>query len=412
MKKAIAILAAFCGILCLHANTSAKAAEKWRTDKTVTVTKNGCDFLTYLSGDGKESWIYQIKINKNGLKRLTFPTKIKGAPVTRIGIGDELYEEDADWYYSIFYSTLEPWHNCYDTDAKAKDIAAIKFPKTVTRIEAGAFCGFLALKKVEIPDGVEELTPYSFAFCKKLVEVRLPAGLRELDVKAFDKSRRISKFTISSKGKNFRTKNGVLLSKKSRKMIWAAPAKKKIVIPKGVTALADHALFATKAKRVVIPKSVRSIGSNALSGKDIEKIQLKKGNKVYKMDGGSIYHKSDKRLVAILVKNGRAKISSKVKILGEGISVMGARHIDRVDIPKSVRKVIEDWMFFLDYEVSGTKIYFYGKKPPKIVSRVSGNVFTAIPIFSYVYVPKGAKKTYIRWADERDGLEWSHLFTF
>ena len=174
----------------------------------------------------------------------------------------------------------------------------------------------------------------------------------------------------------------------------------------------DNALFATKAKGVVIPKSVRSIGSNALSGKDIEKIELKKGNKVYKMDGGSIYNKSDKRLVAILVKKGKAKISSKVKILGEGISVMGAYYIDRVDIPKSVKRVIEDWMFFLDYEVSGTKIYFHGKKPPKIVSKVSGNVFTAIPIFSHVYVPKGAKKTYIRWADKRDGLEWSHLFTF
>lgn len=412
MKKTIAILAVIFGVFCLNVNTNAKAAEKWRTDKTVTVTENGCDFLAYLSENGKESWVYQIKINKNGLKKLTFPTKINGAPVTRIGIGEELYEEDSDWYYSIFHSTLEPWHNCYDTDATAGDIAAIKFPKTVTRIEAGAFCGFKSLKKAEIPDGVEELTPYSFAACKKLVEVKLPAGLKELDVKAFDKSRKISKFTISSKGKNFRTKNGILLSKNSKKMIWAAPAKKKIVIPKGVTALVDNALFATKAKGVVIPKSVRSIGSNALSGKDIEKIELKKGNKVYKMDGGSIYNKSDKRLVAILVKKGKAKISSKVKILGEGISVMGAYYIDRVDIPKSVKRVIEDWMFFLDYEVSGTKIYFHGKKPPKIVSKVSGNVFTAIPIFSHVYVPKGAKKTYIRWADKRDGLEWSHLFTF
>lgn len=391
---------------------AAKAAEKWITDKSVTVTQDGCDFLTYLSEDGKESWIYQVKINKDGLKKLSFPEKIKGAPVTRIGFGEELYEEDSDWYYTIFHNTLEPWHNCYDTDVKAKDITSIEFPSTLTRIETGSFCGFNKIKKVVIPNGVKELTPYSFAACPKLKEVKLPAKLTSLNVKAFDKSRKISKFTISSKSKNFKTKKGLLLSKNSKKLIWAAPAIKKIVIPNGVKKLEDNALFATKATKVVIPKSVREIGSCALTGKDIEKIELKKGNKVYKMDGGSIYNKSDKSLAAILVKKGRAKISSKVKVLGEGISVMGAYYIDRVDIPKSVNTVIEDWMFFSDYEVSGTKIYFHGKKPPKIVSEVSGQIFTALPIFNKVYVPKGAKKTYIRWADDRDGLKWSYLFTF
>lgn len=391
---------------------TAKAAEKWLTDKSVTVTQGGCDFLTYLSEDGKESWIYEVKINKNGLKKLSFPAKVEGAPVTRIGCGRELYEEDADWYYTIFHSTLEPWHECYDTDVKADNITSIEFPSTLNQIEIGAFCGFKKLKKAVIPNGVKELTPYAFAACPKLTEVKLPAKLKTLNVLAFDKSEAISKFTISSKSANFKTKQGLLLSKNSQKLVWAAPAIKKIIIPKGVKKLEDNALFATKATKVVIPKSVREIGRGALTGKDIEKIELKKGNKVYKMDGGSIYNKSDKSLVAILVKKGRAKISSKVKVLGEGISVMGAYYIDRVDIPKSVNTVIEDWMFFSDYELSETRIYFHGKKPPKIQSKVSGQIFTALPIFNKVYVPKGAKQTYIRWADERDGLEWSYLYTF
>lgn len=415
MKKRIQKILIFSLMLVAAANVfpgTAKAAEKWLTGETVQVTKNNCDFLAYLSEDGKESWIYEVRINKGGLKKLTFPTKIKNAPVTRIGYGKELYEEDDEFYYSMFHTTLEPWHDCYATDKKADAITSIEFPKTLTQIERGTFCGLKSLKKAVIPNKVKELSLYSFAACPKLKEVKLPAGLESLEVKAFDKSRKISKFTISRKSKKFKTKNGLILTKNSKKLIWAAPALKAIDIPKGVKQLADNALFASKAVKVVIPKSVRKIGYEALTGKDIEKIELKKGNKVYKMDGGSIYNKSDKRLIAILVKKGKAKISSKVKVLGEGISVMGAYYIDRVDIPKSVKKVVEDWMFFSDYELSETKIYFHGKKPPKIECSVSGQVFTALPIFSRVYVLKGAKKTYIRWADERDGLKWSHLFTF
>lgn len=402
-----------CAVLCLNIHPkTAKTAEKWNTKRTVTVTQGNCDFLSYLSENGKESWIYKIKIKKDGVTKLSFPEKVKDAPVTRIGYGAELYEEDADWYYTIFTGTLEPWHNCYDTDKKADSITSIKFPATLTRIEAGSFCGFKKLKKLAIPNGVKELTPYSFAACPKLTEVKLPAGLKALNVKAFDKSTAISKFTIPSKSAKFKTKKGLLLSKNSKKLIWAAPAIKKVIIPNGVTKLEDHALFATKAKKVVIPKSVRHIGSFALSGDDITEVELKKGNKVYKMDGSSIYNKSDKSLVAILIKKGRAKISSKVKVLGEGISVMGY-YIKRVDIPKSVNTVIEDWMFFSDYEKgSSAMVYFHGNTPPKIVSKYRGYESTAIPIFNDVYVPKKAKKAYIQWAANRDGLKWDKLHTF
>ena len=329
---------------------------KWDTGSEVTVTQGNCDFHAFLSTDGKESWIYKVISHKDRLKKLSFPAKVKDAPVTKIGMGygfysDEFDEED-DWYYTIFESTVEPWHDAYYTGITAASITTIEFPETLTQIEAAAFCGFRKLKKVKIPDGVKELTPYSFAACKKLTEVKLPAELTTVDVKAFDKSKAISKLTIPSKSKNFKTKNGLLLSKDSKRLIWAAPAMTEVIIPEGVTKLEDEALFATKATKVVISKSVCEIGYHALSGKSIEKVELKKGNKVFKMDGNCIYNKSDKSLTAILIKNGRAEISSNVKILGEGISVAGD-YIERVDIPKSVNKVIGYWLFF--HEISDAK---------------------------------------------------------
>ncbi|MDE6635986.1 MAG: leucine-rich repeat domain-containing protein, partial [Lachnospiraceae bacterium] len=166
-------------------------SDTWNTDSenAVIVTQGNCEFIAFLSKDGKESWIYKVIIHKDGLKKLKFPAKVNDAPVTRIGYGEELYEEEADWYYTIFDNTLEPWHGGYDTDRKADSITTIEFPATLTRIEIGAFCGFKKLKKVEIPNGVKELTPYSFAACPKLTEVKLPAGLTTLDFKAFDKSK-------------------------------------------------------------------------------------------------------------------------------------------------------------------------------------------------------------------------------
>ena len=37
---------------------------------------------------------------------------------------------------------------------------------------------------------------------------------------------------------------------------------------------------------------------------------------------------------------------------------------------------------------------------------------TALPIFNKVYVAKKAKKTYIKWAKDRDGLKRNNLHTF
>ena len=37
---------------------------------------------------------------------------------------------------------------------------------------------------------------------------------------------------------------------------------------------------------------------------------------------------------------------------------------------------------------------------------------TALPIFNKVYVAKKAKKTYIKWAKDKDGLKRNNLHTF
>ena len=170
-----------------------------------------------------------------------------------------------------------------------------------------------------------------------------------------------------------------------------------------------NALNGSQATSIVIPKSVKKIGAKALESKKITKVSLSSKNKTYKMANNCIYRKSNGTLTAVLVKTKKITIPSKVKVIDDTVSVMGKIGTkNQVHIPKSVKKVVEDWMFFGD----SATVYFHGTKPPVIVSKFKGNEFTALPIFNKVYVPKKAKKTYIKWAKDRDGLKWNNLHTF
>ena len=72
-----------------------KAATKWNTSKSVTKEENGIKYSAYLTEDGKESWIYQIKLSKK-ITKLTLPKEINQAKLTRVGFGEELYGEGHD----------------------------------------------------------------------------------------------------------------------------------------------------------------------------------------------------------------------------------------------------------------------------------------------------------------------------
>ena len=76
---------------------------------------NGIKYSAYLTEDGKESWIYQIKLSKK-ITKLTLPKEINQAKLTRVGFGKELYNkgEDEDAYQNLFGDTIEPWHNCLE----------------------------------------------------------------------------------------------------------------------------------------------------------------------------------------------------------------------------------------------------------------------------------------------------------
>lgn len=394
MKKVIgtAMMLLLCVIGMCAVNTESKAVE-WNTTATEKVKKGVFTFSAHFSSDNTECWIYHVKVAENGSnKKLKFPKKIKGAVVTKLG-GVPDTSEDAEFDDNIFGVTIEQAH---DLDGYGPGMAGIKkmiLPDTVTEVTYGAFSGLNDLKSVELPNKIEELPYALFYGCDNLKEVKLPKKLKTFNKYSFDDCPKLEKITISKKNKNYKVYDSAVLTKDGKKMLWIPPMKKK----------------------VTVPASVEEFETWLFNNTDVKDIKIAKKNKTLARSGQSIYTKKEKRLVAVIAKKRKVKISSKVKELGNNISVANAvcdalqeASLDRVDIPKSVNKVIENWMFF---DIT-CKVYFHSKKPPVIESQYDGNVFTAMPIFNEIYVPKGAKKAYIKWANDRDGLEFDRLHTF
>ena len=388
-----------------------KAATKWNTSKSVTKEENGIKYSAYLTEDGKESWIYRIKLSRK-LTKLKLPEEINQAKLTRVGYGEELYGEGHDSYENIFGDTIEPWHGCYGTlsndDKNKRAIQQIVFPNTVNQIEAATFTGMTKLKKLEIPKQITKVPAYAFAKCTSLTKITFAKNMKSISSNAFLHSNKVKTFCCPKSNQTFAVRKGILTTKSGKTLVLVPNRMKKITIPSCVKIIRKKALNGSQATSIIIPKSVKKIEKKALEAKKITKISLSSKNKVYKMKHNCIYRKSDGLLVAVLVKTKKINIPSKIKVIDDTVSVMGKIGTrNEVHIPKSVKKVVEYWMFYGD-----ATIYFHGMKPPVIESQYDGNEFTALPIYNSVYVPKKAKKTYIKWAKDRDGLEWHDLHTF
>lgn len=364
-------------------NSSLVSATTWDETEQIIVKKGAFTYDAYLSTDKKECWIHNLEVNpsKGDTSTLKFPTRIKGATVTKLG-GALNPSEDSEFEDNIIGVIIEEAHECDGFDNSIKNVKNIIIPNTVTEITYGAFSGFDYVKKISLPDKITELAPSVFYDCDELQEVKLPAKLKKLDTSAFADCDELKTLTIPKSNKNFKFQKGILFSKKGKQLLWVSPTREKITIPSNVTSISDGALTSTYLK----------------------KVNISKRNKVFKKHGQSIYTKKDKNLVAVIVKLGLVKISPKVKCIGKvPVSVIG-NDIKQVIIPKSVQDVYDSWLFF-----DSAKVVFKSSTPPVIHSKYEGWEYTCMPIFCEVYVPKNAKTNYMNWAKERD-LEFEHLY--
>lgn len=394
-----------------------KAAE-WNEKKMTTVKKGAFTFRAHFSKDKKKAWIYEVvvKPKKGSTKTLKFPAKIKGKPVTKLGHSEEL-GEDEEFYSNIFDVVIEEAHDCDGYRSSMKKIGKVVIPKTVKEFTHGTFSGLHALKKVTLPAKVKELPVSLFYGCPKLKSVTLPKQLKEFTIAAFADCPSIKTMKISKSNKKIQIKKGMVLSKDSKELYWVLPGIDKVTLPNKMEWIHTGAFEDCGVEKLMLPASVTNLEGRSLNCATLTDVRVQAANPLYARDGQCIYDKTNGELAVAIAKDEKVVISSKVTELNENSSLAGTSRLERVDIPASVKRVVEDWMFFPDV---GCKVYFHSLTPPQIVAELPGYILCRYPFANPVYVPAAAKDAYIKWAEDHNGFPemekrydpFMHLYTF
>ena len=116
-----------------------------------------------------------------------------------------------------------------------------------------------------IPDGVTSIGDWVFHGCSGLTSVMIPNSVVSIEDRAFDGCSGLMSISVGSGNANYKSVNGLLLSKDGKTLI--AGVNGNVVIPDGVTSIGDWAFFCCSGlTSVTIPNSVRSIGDHAFDG--------------------------------------------------------------------------------------------------------------------------------------------------
>ncbi len=112
--------------------------------------------------------------------------------------------------------------------AYCTNLESVTIPDSVREIGDRAFEGCELLRKVRLPEGLEEIEEYTFFLCFELKTISIPDSVRRIGKGAFD---------------------GCSLSR--------------ISLPEGLVSIGDEAFNGCELKKVRIPASVTEIGKNA-----------------------------------------------------------------------------------------------------------------------------------------------------
>lgn len=412
----IVIVCVMFGIFSENA-AQAKTAAKWNKG-TVTVTKGIYTFKAHLSKNKKNAWIYNITSSKkNKANALVFPKKIKGAKLTRI-MSDESTYDDNEFYQNIFGEWVEPAHNVDGSNAVCRKIKKISIPDTVEDIGSCSLGGLNSVESITLPKSLKRLGGCAFMGTNALKSITVPAGFEGDISNGFTGNKKLESITIHEQNKVYSSEKGVLYNKDKTKVLWIPPVLKEVRIAETVTEIGDFAFYFSQADYIYIPASVKKISYNAFwASKCRPVIELDANNPVYKQDGNTIYKDSDKSLLLVVADNkGQVTISERVTFIKSSSRIVGDFHI--VHIPASIEKVTYYWTEMCDhfyyYEDEDDededdydeedRVYIHVKTPPIVVNK-KGVPYPKKDIYdeeicgyAELYVPKESLKAYKKWS--------------
>ena len=143
-----------------------------------------------------------------------------------------------------------------------RGLTSITIPDSMTSIGEYAFEDCSGLTSVTIPNSVTNIGDYAFQWCDGLTSVTIGDSVTNIGGSAFEGCSGLTKFKVDSNNPNYKSVNGLLLSKDGKTLI--AGINGNVVIPDGVTSIESYAFSEYWGlTSVTIPNSVTSIGEGA-----------------------------------------------------------------------------------------------------------------------------------------------------
>ena len=372
VKYKTILMIAFVGILVCGIEISAK-------EKRV-----GAFQFSYVTLDGDNVQITKIIPTQETIPdKLIIPDKIDGKSVVKLG---DLYDDDDGGrginLFGIYLS---------------EESKKLKLLPTERYKQMGK------IKRIVLPSSLIGITPNCFEHMQDGKEINIP-GVFEKNVISLCQIE-WKKVVAHSTNKKFKVKNHLLLSKSGKKVYGCIEKSKKIKVPNGVETIINDAFSGRRIKKIVLPKTMKKIGSEAFSGSRITRFCINPKNKYYASNNGCLYNRKSRELVAVRVKGGVARISSRVKVIPKGVSFYPG-YVKKIVFPNEIKKLSAYWRHSIPY-LNKIKLVFTGESLPKLASANAD-----FPMDSVVYVPKGRiktyKKAYQRKYDDMD-LKWEKL---
>ena len=393
MKKIIYAAMFFLAITMMCGNAEKAEAKSYKAGKFKYQYKN----------TKKGVWITKITpLSSKGISKLNIPAKIKGKKVVKLGNTKDKYGTD-DEARNIFGLMM-----C-DPDGVGNFV--ISNTKAQKRIEK--------IKKINLPSSIVSITPRCFYYVQDGKEINIPKGVKKEVVNQFTRVK-WKKVKISSKNKTYKVKNGCLLSKNGKVMYGLVYKKKRVVVPKTVTAIETdgtrdtahsetvHGLAFLGCETLVLPKSVEKVRIFSYS---MMKVEVDSGSQYFVSKDGSLYDKKDGRLVWLYQTDGIFNIPDGIREIPEPIRTYG--YAKKIIIPASVKKLANIVQYCY---VKDPVIVCKGKEPPTLSKEQTNSVVSLRDevINITVYVPTGCKDAYEKtWQIDRSRVGSERIkFTF
>ncbi len=396
MKKLFLFMATLCLMLLSSAQAEAASIEGWALENESTYETKKATYTVCYSEDGTKCWIKKIKLHSDEEDVSTFKVKssFEDVPVTRIGAYNEP-ESDGEMRFTSEQRNVFHWQLGEDAEEAQnnEEVKKIVLPDSIEEILHGCFFGLSNLKEINTPKELRCLEAIVFWNCDKLKTFYIGDKVEEVNFHSFSVAKSLKQIKVSKKNKTFKSQDKMILSKDG-KVLWNLTSDcDKVAVPKTVRTIKEAALGVFSVKEIALPKRLKEIEGGALDSETLSKVSLAKGNKNFKCVKGCLMDKKKGTLIFAHYEKGTLEIPEGVKYLMKGISFAGVGKIKTIIIPKSVKSMGNLWYSGGNYEYT-KKVYFRGKNPPKLPKKYSE---WGLLDPSDFYVPQKSYKKYRKW---------------